>query len=277
VAIPFDPVTLRAGTPIILDTQNNIRVPSGVSPDGTQIAYFAIGEHQEDLFIGSKDGRMRRITDDAARDRAPVFTPDGRSLMFYSNRDGKWATWSIGIDGGGLRKVANPSGGAVYAYVSPKGDAIVFVSDSGRDAYMASIDRTPATITQLPGTVIDGKFFSATDWSPDATKLAGVFNVESGRPAGIGVYDLRAKSVALISSDEAWAAKWLSDGRRMVYFVTNGRELMVLDTVTRQRTVVDVRLPAPSLAETFAISRDSRTIYYGATRAEADIWIVERK
>jgi Tol biopolymer transport system component len=173
--------------------------------------------------------------------------------------------------------VANPSGGAVYAYVSPKGDAIVFVSDSGRDAYMASIDRTPATITQLPGTVIDGKFFSATDWSPDATKLAGVFNVESGRPAGIGVYDLRAKSVALISSDEAWAAKWLSDGRRMVYFVTNGRELMVLDTVTRQRTVVDVRLPAPSLAETFAISRDSRTIYYGATRAEADIWIVERK
>jgi Tol biopolymer transport system component len=277
VAIPFDPVTLRAGTPVILDTQNNIRVPSGVSPDGTQIAYFSIGEHQEDLFIGPTNGPMRRVTDDAARDRAPVFTPDGRSLMFYSNRDGKWGPWIVGVEGGGLRKVADPPSGGVYAYISPKGDAIVFVSDSGREAFMASVDRSPATVTLLPGTAIDGKFFSATDWSPDGTKLAGVFNVESGRPAGIGVYDLRAKSVALISPDQAWAAKWLSDGRRMAYFVKNGQELVVLDSLTRQRTVVDVRLPAPSLAETFAISRDSRTIYYGAARAEADIWIVERK
>jgi Tol biopolymer transport system component len=277
VAIPFDPLTLRAGAPVILDTQNNIRVPSGVSPDGTQIAYFSIGEYQEDLFIGPKNGPMRRVTDDAARDRAPVFTPDGRSLMFYSNRAGRWEPWIVGIDGGGLRKVLDRPSGAVYAYISPKGDAIAFVSDSGREAFVASIDRSPVTVTQLPGTAIDGKFFSATDWSPDGTRLAGVFNAESGRPAGIGVYDLRAKSVALISPDEAWAAKWLADGRRMMYFVKNGQEIVVLDSLTRQRTVVDVRLPAPSLNETFAISRDSRTIYYGAARAEADIWIVERK
>ena len=54
-------------------------------------------------------------------------------------------------------------------------------------------------------------------------------------------------------------------------------ELVVVDTVTRKRTVVDVRLPAPSMNEMFAISPDNRTIYYGAARAEADIWIVERK
>jgi hypothetical protein len=41
--------------------------------------------------------------------------------------------------------------------------------------------------------------------------------------------------------------------------------------------VVDVRLPGPSLDETFTMSRDGRTIYYGAVRAEADIWIMERK
>jgi hypothetical protein len=27
----------------------------------------------------------------------------------------------------------------------------------------------------------------------------------------------------------------------------------------------------------FAISRDNRTIYYGAANAESDVWIVERK
>jgi hypothetical protein len=29
--------------------------------------------------------------------------------------------------------------------------------------------------------------------------------------------------------------------------------------------------------EVFAVSPDNRTIYYGAARAEADIWIVERR
>ena len=66
VAIPFDPATLRAGAPILLDTRNNIRVPSDVSPDGKQIAYYSIGEQQEDIFVGPPDGPMRRVTDDAA-------------------------------------------------------------------------------------------------------------------------------------------------------------------------------------------------------------------
>ena len=58
---------------------------------------------------------MRRITDDAPRDRAPVFTPDGRSLVFYSNRDGNWPAWIVGIDGSGLRKIAGPPSGAMYS------------------------------------------------------------------------------------------------------------------------------------------------------------------
>jgi hypothetical protein len=63
----------------------------------------------------------------------------------------------------------------------------------------------------------------------------------------------------------------------VVYFAKNGTELVVLDAVTRRRTSVDVRLPAPAaFNETVAVSPGDRTIYYGAARAEADIWIVER-
>jgi hypothetical protein len=50
-----------------------------------------------------------------------------------------------------------------------------------------------------------------------------------------------------------------------------------LDIATHKRTIVDVRLPGPSTNEIFAISPDNRTIYYGAARLEADIWILERK
>ncbi|MGH9204869.1 MAG: hypothetical protein ACRD2A_26890 [Vicinamibacterales bacterium] len=81
----------------------------------------------------------------------------------------------------------------------------------------------------------------------------------------------------MISTDVTYAPKWLADSRRVLYFTKNGSELVVVDSVTRTRTVVDVRLPGPSPDEMFAISPDNRTIYYGAAHTEADIWIVERK
>src|SRR5206468_3643224 len=201
-----------------------------------------------------------------ARARAPVFTPDGRSLVFSSNRDGQWAAWIIGIDGGGLRKITDPPGGAVYVFVSPKGDQVVFAAGSGRAMFSAPVASAPAPApaTELPGTAIDGKFFNPTGWSPDGARLAGRLMSDSGRTSGVAVYDLRAHTTTAISADETIAAKWLSDSHRVVYFTKNGRELVVVDTMTRTRTVVDVRLPGPSANEMFAISPDDRTIYYGA-------------
>ena len=277
VAIPFDPVSLRAGTPVLLDTRNNIRVPSGVSPDGKQIAFFSIGESQEDLFIASVDGPTRRVTDDAARDRQPVFTPDGRSLLFYSNRDGQWAPWVIGTDGGGLRKVATPKDDGVLAVMSPKGDAVVFVSGSAQEMYTAAITAAVSTPTLLPGTETNGKYFGPSDWSSDGTRLAGTLASKSGGYAGVAVYDYLTHKTTELSGDDAPAARWLPGDRRVVYFAKNGTQLVVLDTVTRVRTVVDARLPGPSTIDVFAVSPDGRNIYYGAARAEADIWIVERK
>ena len=75
IAIPFDSATMRAGTPILLDTQNNSRIPSGVSPDGKLIAYYSLGDQQEDLFIGTADGQMRRVTDDGAAIGRPCSRP----------------------------------------------------------------------------------------------------------------------------------------------------------------------------------------------------------
>ena len=277
VAIPFDPVTSRAGSPFVLDTRNSIRIPSDVSADGKQIAYFSLGDQQEDIFIGSPDGPMRRVTDDAARDRAPVFTPDGRSLVFYSNRDGNWAAWMVGVDGSNLRQIAKSATGVIYPLVSPKGDAIVFLSDSARRGMFMAPLGGGAPPTPLQGTTVGGRHFSQTDWSPDGSRLAGYFVSEAGRPSGVGIYDLAAQAATLVSPDDTFAVKWLGDNRRVMYFTRNGRELVVLDTVTRARTALDVRLPAPSVSELFAISPDNRTIYYGAARSEADIWIAERK
>jgi Tol biopolymer transport system component len=276
VDIPFDPVTLRAGEPRVLDSRTNIRVPSSVSPDGSLIAYFSIGDRQEDLFVGPPTGPMRRVIDDAPRDRAPQFTPDGRSLVFYSNRTDQWQPWIVGIDGSGLRQVSDAPEGAVYALVSPQGDTLVFTGSGARTAYTMPLDGGAAP-TPLPGTEIGGGALSPTSWSRDGRRLVGGLISPSGSPVGLGVYDLETGTGTQVTSDPAYTAAWLSDSRRIVYFTNGGWDLVVLDTVSGTRTPIALRLPAPSINELFAVSPDDRHIYYGAVRAEADIWILERR
>jgi len=274
IEIPFDPVTLRAGEPRLLDSRTNIRVPSDVSSDGSLLAFFALGDRQEDLFIGPPGGRIRRVIDDAARDRAPVFTPDDKALLFYSNRSGQWQIWKIGIDGGGLQQLSSLPGGAVYAVLSPKGDAVASNGTAGGP----QITSLPSGVTsELAGTSVDGNVLGPTDWSPDGARLAGLLVSPSGRPVGAAIYDLATKTVTRVSNDDTYGVKWLPDSRRIIYFANGGRELVVVDTETKVRTLVKVRLPAPSITDVFALSRDGRSIYYGGIRTEADIWIAERR
>jgi eukaryotic-like serine/threonine-protein kinase len=277
IAIPFDPVTLRAGTPTVLTNSNTSRRPSSVSRDGRWLALANLGEPQEDLFISALDGSgMRRITDDAARDRIPAWSADGQSLYFYSNRGGGWAIWSIGVDGGGLRQIASRPSGVLYPLVSPDGQWLVASGATGSyGAFLSSVKPSGSPDENVEGLAGTDGFF-ATSWSPDGTKLAGYFATPSNMPDGLGIYDLKTRTFLHRFDGATQYAVWLPDSRRVCYFTLAGGELMVLDTETGQARKVDVRLPLPDGGDAIALAPDGRTLFYGGRREEADIWIVER-
>ena len=275
VAIPFDPATGRAGRPRPLRNATGILEPNSVSPDGQWLAY-AGGDHQEDISIGAIDGSgVRRITDDVARDRGPVWMPDGRSLVFYSTRAGRWEVWRIGRDGGGLHKIASvPDDNLVYPLLSSAGDRVVFSGVGGR-VYEMTLASPGAAPRVLENTTVPRGALVATAWSPDGRKLAGPV-MSGGQLVGVAVYELGSKTARMVTDDNPSSVRWIGDSRRLIYFLPSG-ELVLLDTESSRRTVVDVQLPASSSLELFAVAPDGRTIYYGAKRSEADIWIVERQ
>jgi tricorn protease len=58
-----------------------------VSPDGSEIAFVARGE----VFVASTEhGTTRRITNTPEQERSVSFSPDGRSLLYASERGGSW-------------------------------------------------------------------------------------------------------------------------------------------------------------------------------------------
>ena len=65
-----------------------------VNPEGTLLALSAVRDQQEDLWITDMDGtRARRLTEDAAFDRYPLWT--GTTITFQSNRGGQVDLWQI--------------------------------------------------------------------------------------------------------------------------------------------------------------------------------------
>jgi serine/threonine protein kinase/Tol biopolymer transport system component len=277
IAIRFDPVALKAGTPVVLDSANSVLVPSDVSRDGKWLVLSNHWDQQEDLFVTSTDVfAPRRLTDDPARDRGPVWLPDGRSLAFSSTRGGKWEIWTVNADGSNVRKAASVADNLIYPVISPAGDRVALTSANRSGVFVVPLSPDTVTTGQpLPGTAGPGAYLSASDWSRDGRALAGALIPPSGKPAGVGIYDLASRRLRQISADASSWVRWLPDSRRVVY-LTNRSELVAVDTNSGLRTVVSVKLPLPP-TNSFALSPDGRMIYYAGARSESDIWVMERK
>ena len=181
----------------------------------------------------------------------------------------------IGLDGSGLRQVGKSPAGAVYPILSPRGDLMAFSGSSARGAFQMTLPG--GEVSPLPGAAIQDDILTPTSWSRDGARIAGLLSSPSGGPTGVVVYDVAAKTMTKVSADPAYAVLWMADNRRVIYFTNGGWQLVVVDTITKTRTVLPLRLPAPSTIDIFALSRDNRHVYYGGARAEADIWILERK
>jgi Tol biopolymer transport system component len=91
-----------------------------------------------------RDGRVERVTDDDALDTAPAWTPDGRFLLFASDRGGIYDVYAWEPATGRLRQVTNVETGALQPEVSPDGRTLAFVSygRAGYDLATIPLDET---------------------------------------------------------------------------------------------------------------------------------------
>jgi Tol biopolymer transport system component len=245
-------------------------------PDGQWVTFYS-AQKPESLYIARADGTsQRQLTDDAAIDRVPRWSPDGDRIAFFSNRSGPYAVWTIHADGSGLQEVWGSGEGAVYPTWSHDGSRMA-ISNEGAvslpslaktlifDPNRPSREQAPEVLPPFPSTV---GAFVPNSWSPDGQKLAGQISL---KPQGIAIYSLRSRTFDLLT-DFGEFPVWLPDSRRLL-FVAGGRDFFVLDTETRQSrkmyTATRGVLGPPRL------TRDGRSAYFTRRMTESDIWLVK--
>lgn len=200
-----------------------------VSPDGDEIAFIVHG----DVYVTSVEYQTtKQITDTPEQERDVDFSPDGRSLVYASERDGLWQiyqaslvkedekqfTYATEIKEERLTKSSKTSFQPQY---SPDGKEVAFLED-----------RTAIRVMNLKSkkvrTVMDKKYqYSYSDgdqwfqWSPDSKWILSDF---------IGVGGWNNKDIVLLKADgkgemynltqsgyNDGRAKWVLGGKAMIW------------------------------------------------------------
>lgn len=81
---------------------------------GSQIAFMSNRDGTWEIYVMRLDGTgVKRLTNNAANDGLPTWSPDGRTIAFVSNQGGPWAVWAMSPNGSNRRKLFDIGGGGL--------------------------------------------------------------------------------------------------------------------------------------------------------------------
>ncbi len=204
-------------------------VQASWSPGGTRIAFWGLqaGGGQRDIWtIPAGGGAAVRVTNDAALDWNPVWSPDGKHLYFASDRGGSMNFWRVPLDqtSGQVQAppetVLTPSVYSQHLSFSRDGKRMAYVQKSEtRNLLHVALDPSTELTTGEPQPVTEGtRYVTDPDLSPDEEWFA--CSSQGEKQEDILVFR-RDGSQQLQLTNDAFrdrSPRWSPDGRRIAFY-----------------------------------------------------------
>ncbi len=139
-----------------------------LSPDGGKVAFAALG----DIYVMNIGGKPENITKDKYFDTDPAWSPDGRQLVYSSDKGGHLLQlWVRDMATGRDRQLTNLKTQPLGATWSPDGKRIAFfdVNAMWGEATLSVVDVATGKVAKIH----DSLFAPGTPtWSPDGKRIA---------------------------------------------------------------------------------------------------------
>ncbi|BCS30841.1 hypothetical protein TBR22_A00410 [Luteitalea sp. TBR-22] len=242
------------------------------SPDGKHLAYDLPSSDtatNRDVFVMATDGsRDTAIVDHAAQDVVMGWSPDGKQLLYASDRSGVVGLWSMPVADGrsaGAPTLVKKEIGSIQSLGLTAAGTLHIVKDTSTlSLQLAPFDRAARRLAGPP--VLENFRSARPSWSRDGKRLAYVVTRFDG-VRSIAVRDLETGRIREIpmALDYLFEPAWLADGQSLVVF---GRDFKGKGGIHR----VDVTrgtslLVAASDASRVKVSSDGNSIFHQIGRA----------
>ena len=200
-----------------------------VSPSGKEVAFVMHG----DVYVTSVEyNTTKQITDSPEQERTIDFSPDGRSIVYDSERNGMWSIYQTSIKNKDEKlftyatdlveeRLTNTGHTSIQPQYSPDGKSVAFLEDR---ATLRAVDVKSKAVR----TLMDGKYiYSYSDgdvwfeWSPDSRWLLSSY---------IGQGGWNSQDIALVNASgngeihnltesgyNEGNGKWVLGGKAMIF------------------------------------------------------------
>ncbi|MCG8457047.1 MAG: hypothetical protein MI919_12260, partial [Holophagales bacterium] len=169
----------------------------------------------------------RRITFDPEWDSQSTWTADGDSLAYFSEREGRRGLWTVDLETGQSRFLADIGRDADWARLSPDGERIAYHSSQDSASLDVWIHHLPSGSSRR--LTRDPHLAGFPVWSPDGRSLAveirrdgsthlAVLELEAGTAAAENTSSAAAVPEQItFEAGESWPYSWSPDGRRVAF------------------------------------------------------------
>jgi serine/threonine-protein kinase len=253
--------------------------PARLSPDGTSLAVGILDKGNTEIWIGDRLGNaLRRLTFASGMNGLPIWTPDGRRIIFMSDRTGVLNLYSQAADGTGT--VERISAGTTPEWptsitrdgrhligftVGRTTGADVLHFALGPKSRVGAASSSPASLPRAEP-LLKSPFGEAfAEFSPDARYLAYSSN-ESGRDeVHVRPYPRVDSGHWQVSTGGGTRPAWARNGRELFYIDGSGALTSVAVQTSgptfvaaRPATVFDTKYLQPNPARHYDVSADGK-------------------
>jgi serine/threonine-protein kinase len=242
-----------------------------ISPDGTRVAVSVV-DQENDIWVWDLTREtLTRLTIDPAKDTSPVWTPDGRRVVFSSNRSGVMNLyWQVADNTGTAERLTTSSNQQMASSVSPDGSRLTFAEvrpKTGWDVMMlglgptlsATFTRPTQPIIQTSVADIDSRVSPNGHWISYQSSESGMTEIHVRPFPNVDAGHWQ------VTTNGGTRAVWARNGRELFY-QANGALMAVpvrtTDSIFSAGNAIRLFDVAPyyfaSVSQTFDVSADGQ-------------------
>jgi Tol biopolymer transport system component len=201
----------------------------------------------------------RTLTTGLSVDRQPVYSPDGKSILFSSSRSGNLDLWIADVQTGALTQLTDDAAQDWDPAFSPGGDSIVFSSDRTGNLEIWMMDRDGGNARQVSH---DGEDAENPGMTPDGRWIV----YASANPVKLGIWKVHPDGTEATRLAEGnYTLPEMSHDGRYIVFVSSSTSLLsqtdqFLDL--RTGTILPLSVPVGGVS----ISPNLPNVAYGRAR-----------